>query len=43
LNTTNGGITSTAPSAAGNVVQRVGVARNATTLDVEIDPTLTVL
>lgn len=36
LNTVNGGISTTAPSASGNVVQPVGFARNATTLVVNI-------
>ena len=36
LSNTAGAITATAPSAAGNVVQSLGVAVNATTLNVEI-------
>ena len=35
LSTTAGGVTSTAPSASGNIVQRVGYAVNATTINVE--------
>lgn len=35
LSTTAGGFTSTAPSAAGNVVQRIGVATSATSINVE--------
>lgn len=37
LDTVNGQITTTPPNAVGNVLQRVGWARNATTLVVEID------
>jgi hypothetical protein len=35
LSTTAGGFTSTAPSSAGNVVQRIGVATSATTVSFE--------
>lgn len=35
LSTTPGGFTSTAPSASGNVVQRLGVATSATSINVE--------
>jgi hypothetical protein len=43
-----GGITTTPPSlpadsGSGKVVQRVGIARNATTLVIQIDPTFVIL
>ena len=41
LSTTAGLSTSTAPSSAGNIVQRVGVATGATSLNVECDEPLT--
>lgn len=41
LSTTAGGTTSTAPSAAGNVVQRVGVAVSATVLNFEAQQPIT--
>jgi hypothetical protein len=37
LNTVDGQITTTAPSTTGNILQRVGIARNSTTLLVQID------
>jgi len=39
----DGGITSTAPSGSGNVVQRVAIARNTTTLVIRINENYTVL
>jgi len=41
--TTPGGITTTAPTAQGSIVQEVGFARNATTLVILIDPDYTKL
>lgn len=43
LNTISGGISTIAPSSSGNIVQRVGVARNTTTLVTQIDPNFIVL
>lgn len=40
LSQTAGGITATAPTANGTVMQKVGVARNATTLVVNVEPTI---
>jgi hypothetical protein len=37
LNTINGGITNVAPTTSGNVVQKLGVARNSTTLVAQIN------
>jgi hypothetical protein len=43
LSTVAGTITDTAPSGSGNIVQRLGFAKNATTLFIQIDRDFTVL
>lgn len=43
LNTTSGGITNVAPTTSGNIVQKVGVARNSTTLVAQIHPDFVLL
>ena len=40
LNTTAGGVTVTAPSSSGNVVQRIGVATSTTAIATEVQPAI---
>ena len=42
LSATPGAITTTSPSTAGHISQQIGVARSATSIWVEIQPTLTI-